>query len=54
MGWSWQFLHHGIGWATVQRVMADQARIVDADQKKAVKLTDANASEIIKQLLNNK
>ena len=22
--WTWDYLHHGIGWATVQRMMVDQ------------------------------
>ena len=34
-------------------MVSDQAKIVDADhyKKKAVKITDANAAEIIKQLM---
>lgn len=51
MGWSWEFLHHGISWALVQRILADQARIVDGKEKKTVRLTEKNADEIIKQLL---
>jgi hypothetical protein len=51
MGWSWEFLHHGISWALIQRILADQARIVDGKEKKTVRLTEKNADEIIKQLL---
>lgn len=52
MGWSWQFLHHEISWALVQRILADQARIVDSKHaKKVTRLTDKNADEIIKKLM---
>ena len=52
MGWSWEFLHHGISWALCQRILADQAKIVDKkDLKKTTRLTEANADEIIKKLM---
>jgi hypothetical protein len=49
-GWTWEYLHNGIAWATVQRMMID-ASWYDYDDKREkeedhMKLTRENSSAI--------
>ena len=50
-GWTWEYLHNGIAWATVQRMMAD-APSFDYEEPEAkteddhVKLSNENSAAI--------
>lgn len=47
---SWTFIHHGISWALLQRIMGDQARIVDEKEGRRIRLTETNAADIMAKL----
>lgn len=46
--WTWDYLHHGISWAIVQRLLIDAPSYdFDSDKKnKVIKLTDDNVDEV--------
>lgn len=51
MGWSWHFLNHEISWALVQRIMSDQARVVDKNKKTTrIEITEDNADSVFSML----
>lgn len=29
LGWSWHDLHHSISWPSLQKIMLDQAKVID-------------------------
>ena len=56
-GWTWDYLHHGIAWAIVQRMLADAPSIYDDDDddKKGgdlarKEITNDELSEIVKKI----
>ena len=49
-GWTWDYLHNGIAWGVVQRMMADLPWYDfdgDKDDEEDVKLTSDNAQGIM-------
>ena len=51
--WTWEYLHHGISWAIVQRLLIDAPKYEYDDKKeKSIELNDDNAEEIC-NLLNS-
>lgn len=47
-GWTWEYLHHGIAWAVVQRMMIDATSIQEKSDE--IELTDENSDEVLKLL----
>ena len=53
--WTWDYLHHNISWATVQRLLIDAPKYETEDRKdKTIEITDDNADEIMTMLNNIK
>lgn len=52
-GWSWDYLHHGIAWSVVQRIMAD---LPSYDEKKdeEMDLNPENAEQIMNFINSSK
>jgi hypothetical protein len=48
-GWSWDYLHHGIGWSVVRRIMADLPSYDNKKKKKKdeFELNEENADQIM-------
>lgn len=48
-GWSWEYLHHGIAWPVVQRIMSDLPyyEYGNDKEKDEVKLNKENAQNIM-------
>ena len=52
LGWSLEFVEHGISWAKLQMVVMDMPRMVgNGDRKKRTELTEDNADELMPILL---
>ena len=52
LGWSLEFVEHGISWAKLQMVVMDMPRITgNGDKKKRTELTEDNADELMPILL---
>ena len=48
LGWTWDYLHHGVPWATVQRLLIDAPSVEnDEDGAEEITLTADNASEVL-------
>lgn len=45
-GWTWEYLHQGIAWAIVQRMLADAPNYTGADKDKETKLTNKNKKNV--------
>ncbi len=56
LGWTWDYLHHGVAWAIVQRLLIDAPSIADDEDgstdTKATKITSENAESILQQINN--
>jgi len=52
MGWTWRYLHEGIAWPIVQRLMIDAPSYdYDADDENIV-LTDDNVDQVLRMVNN--
>lgn len=52
MGWTWHYLHEGIAWPIVQRLMIDAPSYdYDADDENIV-LTDDNVDQVLRMVNN--
>lgn len=49
MGWTWGYLHHGIAWATVQRIMSDLPSydFKDKEESSGINLSRDNAEDVM-------
>ena len=49
--WTWDYLHHGLPWATIQRMLIDAPSIeTEKDGKKHVEITPDNVDDIINSI----
>lgn len=47
-GWTWDYLHHGVAWSIVQRMMIDAPATEDITND--IELSDENADQVLKLL----
>lgn len=48
MGWTWDYLHEGIAWALVQKMMADAPSYDTSDKgARSIELDKENADDIM-------
>ena len=57
LGWTWDYLHHGVAWAIVQRLLIDAPSISDDEDGKTAgvtttKITSENAESVLQQINN--
>lgn len=50
-GWTWDYLHHGIAWSVVERIMIDLPTYIKKDEEDIV-LTADNAEDIMNYVNN--
>lgn len=54
LGWSLDFVEHGISYAKLQMMMMDMPRVIHEDKKKEhFKMTDDNAEEVFGMIMRN-
>ena len=50
LGWSLEYVEHGISYMKLQMILMDMPRFESGDKKKVVELTDDNADDIFNML----
>ena len=52
LGWTWDYLHHGIAWAIVQRLLIDapDTEPADGEENTETTITNENAEQILQQI----
>ena len=50
LGWSLDYVEHGISYMKLQMILMDMPRFESGDKKKVVELTDDNADDIFNML----
>lgn len=52
-GWTWDYLHHGIAWSVIQRIMCDLPFFEETNgEVQEVELSDDNATDIMNYINN--
>lgn len=51
-GWTWDYLHHGIAWSIVSRIMIDLPAFHSKKDEDNVKLDDENADDVMNYINN--
>ena len=50
--WTWNYLHHDISWATVQRMLIDAPKYEAEKKETTFEVTEENAEQMMKMLNN--
>lgn len=50
-GWTWDYLHHGIAWSIISRIMIDLPAF-HSKKDENVKLDDENADDVMNYINN--